>query len=308
MSFKFTTRHIQDYHERGYTVFRDIIPAPLLSQLRREADKGRPLARIASGPNAQRLQPLVNYPEIDMAPFRELALLPGLVSAINSIFEVYYGHAVDTTADLAYMGVLYEPENSPRCMRWHRDFRDLHAGINVDKWREKMHDIRFFNQTNVALYRDSCLWAVPGSHLRLDTPDEIRRFPLRPVEPPPNTNNTNAESAEYEYKKYVMSMPGAEQIHLDAGDYLLYRNSLWHTGFYLPYQKRATIHGTIITPEYKEFFHNEFLSVLESNDGNKQWQNPNAHRPGFQKARFSAEVRRFKNRLVNLTRRCKTWS
>lgn len=252
MSFRFNSSHVKNYHERGFTVFRGIVPPRLLGHLRHEADKGRSIARRLSGPCAQRLQPIVEHPEIDMAPFRELALLPELVNAINGIFETHYGHAVDTTADLDCLGVLYEPENRPSCMRWHRDFRDLHAGMDVAKWREKMHDIRYFNQTNVALYSESCLWVVPGSHLRLDTQDEIRRFPGRPVEPPPGANNSNWESVEYEHRQYVHSMPGAEQVHLDAGDYLLYRNTLWHTGCYVPYQKRATVHGTIVTKEYNE--------------------------------------------------------
>lgn len=308
MSFNFTSQHIKDYHERGYSIFRGLIPAPLLADLRREAEKGRSIARRLSGPNAQRLQPIIDHPEIDMAPFRELALLPELASAIDDIFEAHFGQAVDMTADMDCLGILYEPENSPRCMRWHRDFRDLHAGVDVEKWRQILHDIRYFNQTNIALYRDSFLWVVPGSHLRLDTQEEMRRFPTRPVEAPPSIDGISTESAEYEFRKYVTSMPGAEQVHLDAGDYLLYKNSLWHTGFYVPYQKRATVHGTISTPEYRNFLQEELISVLQVDDRNRQWQNPNTNRAGIWKYRALAEVRKLKNRLVRFGRRHKLLS
>ena len=45
-------------------------------------------------------------------------------------------------------------------------------------------------------------------------------------------------------------MPGAVQTQLEAGDYCLYRNTLWHLGNYVPYRKRATIHDGVFTPEF----------------------------------------------------------
>jgi ectoine hydroxylase-related dioxygenase (phytanoyl-CoA dioxygenase family) len=302
MSFGFTSRHISDYHERGYTVFRDLIPAALLAKLRGEADKGRAIARKLHGPNAQRLQPLVQHSEIDMGPFKELALLPKLVAAVNGLFEVHFGRPYEAEADLDELGVLYEPESAPQCMRWHRDIRDLHAGIDVGKWSEAMRDIRFCNQTNIALYADSCLWVVPGSHLRHDTPDEIRRFPKRPVERPPSTEGLDAAAAERVCLDYVRSMPGAEQVHLNAGDYLIYRNSMWHTGFYLPYQKRATVHGAIFTPEYREFLDREFIAVVKAGGAAQQWQNPNANRSGFKEAKVGAQLRAVARRVGRLAR------
>ncbi len=301
MSFEFTTQHIQDYHTNGFVIFRDLIPADLLRRLRQEADKGREIARKAHGATAQRLQPIKDHPEIDMAPFEELARLPALVEGLNGLFEVSFGHAVDSTADFDQLGILYEPANAPWCMRWHRDFRDLHAGVDFEKWQARMHDLKFFNQTNIALYRDSCLWAVPGSHLRHDTPEEIRRFPTRPIESPPWAEAKEPEEAEQMFMDYVKSMPGAQQIHLNAGDYMIYRNTIWHTGCYVPYQKRATVHGAIMTPEYEAFMKKEFIPVVENQGKHLEWGNPNAERTGIRSARLGASLRRLKRRLVILT-------
>ena len=40
-------------------------------------------------------------------------------------------------------------------------------------------------------------------------------------------------------------MPGAVQVHLQPGDFMIYRNLAWHTGFYVPSQPRATIHDIV---------------------------------------------------------------
>jgi hypothetical protein len=48
-------------------------------------------------------------------------------------------------------------------------------------------------------------------------------------------------------------MPGAVCLHLDAGDFALYRNTLWHLGNYVPYGKRATLHDAADTPEFLEW-------------------------------------------------------
>jgi hypothetical protein len=282
MSFELTTQHIHDYHTNGFVIFADLIPAELLRRLRQEADKGREIARSAHGATAQRLQPIKDHPEVDMAPFEELARLPALVEGLNGLFEVIFGHAVDTVADFDQLGILYEPSTSPWCMRWHRDFRDLHAGVDFDKWQARMHD-------------------VPGSHLRNDTPEEIRRFPNRPIDPPPWVESKRPEEAEQMFMKYAKSMPGAQQIHLNAGDYMLYRNTLWHVGLYVPYQKRATIHGAIMTPEYESFMKREFIPVVEDQGAHKIWENPNAERTGIREARVGASLRRLKHHLKILT-------
>ncbi len=52
---------------------------------------------------------------------------------------------------------------------------------------------------------------------------------------------------------YCRAMPGAVRLHLDAGDFALYRNTLWHLGNYSPHLKRATLHDSADTPEFREW-------------------------------------------------------
>jgi hypothetical protein len=40
------------------------------------------------------------------------------------------------------------------------------------------------------------------------------------------------------------------QVHLHAGDFLLYRNTSWHTGVNLPYRTRATLFAYVDHPDW----------------------------------------------------------
>ena len=147
------------------------------------------------------------------------------------------------------LGILIEPAELPWCTQWHRDWRDNAAGLDLAMWDAHFSDINYFNQVNCALYEDTCTWVVPGSHLRRDLPGEAARFPDRPIDGPVLEGKTY-EEREYLGLEYCRSMPGAARLHLEAGDFCLYRNSLWHLGNYVPYQQRATLHDAADTPEF----------------------------------------------------------
>jgi ectoine hydroxylase-related dioxygenase (phytanoyl-CoA dioxygenase family) len=240
MAFQVSDRHSAEYRELGYTVLERIIPLPLLRDLRRQSDRARTLARKIHGPQAQRLQPVGRF-DINFSPLAELSEFRRAIDKILSPRHTF------VSPDSA--GILFEPADLPWCTEWHRDWRDNVPGISFAQWESVFGDARYFNQMNAALYEDGCTWVVPGSHARADTPAEVRRFPIRPV-PPPILDGKTSEEREQISFDYASSMPGAVRLRLNAGDVALYRNSLWHLGSYVPYQKRATIHDYIDTPDF----------------------------------------------------------
>ena len=125
---------------------------------------------------------------------------------------------------------------------------------------------------------------MPGSHLRRDTDAEIARFPDRPI-PGPNLEGLGYEECERACLDYTRSMPGAFQAKLSAGDYLLYRNSLWHIGNYVPYRKRATIHDGLFTPEFKAFFEKPPYHPSKADGATADWENPNLETAAYKKAK-----------------------
>ena len=238
MPFSFSDQHIEDYHRLGFTVFRAILPATLVGDLRRVTDQAREIARQANGAQVQRLQPVTAYEQLDLTPFTDYSQLPALADAVQRILGPEHVHS-----NLDVLGILLEPAEQPWCTQWHRDWRDNMGGLDLVAWEADFREPALFNQVNCALYEDGSTWVVPGSHQRHDLPREIQRFPQRPIERP-DTTGLSAAEAERVCWEYVVSMPGAEQLVLAAGDYCLYRNSLWHLGNYVPYRRRATLHDT----------------------------------------------------------------
>ena len=247
MAFKISEKHIVEFQMRGYTVFKDIVPESLLSDLRNATDVAREIARTELGPQAQRLQPVVDY-DLDHQPFIDFAELPGLVDAVAYVLTSRH-----RPSSLKTLGILLEPADVPYCTMWHRDGRD-NPKVNSEMWREAFHDPDFFNQANCPLYQDSSLWYVAGSHLRADDlPGESSLFPIDRKREMIDFPGKSDEERERSCLEYTRSMPGATQLHLEAGDYALYRSTAWHLGNYVPYMKRATLHDLAATTEYHKF-------------------------------------------------------
>src|SRR5207247_2749526 len=82
MPFQFSDQHIEEYHMRGLTVFRGILPPSLLSDLRRVTDRAREIAREKHGPQAQRLQPVAGY-DLDQRPFEDYHSLSAVREAVT---------------------------------------------------------------------------------------------------------------------------------------------------------------------------------------------------------------------------------
>lgn len=56
---------------------------------------------------------------------------------------------------------------------------------------------------------------------------------------------------------------------------MLYRNTLWHTGNYVPYRRRATIHDALFSPEYKAFTGKRPLRPKKADGSPPDWINSN---------------------------------
>ena len=70
-------------------------------------------------------------------------------------------------------------------------------------------------------------------------------------------------------------MPGAVQLHLEAGDFCLYRNTLWHLGNYLPYRRRATLHDAVDTDEFFAWREETLEDIRTRREAGTGWENPN---------------------------------
>jgi hypothetical protein len=235
MPFQYTEQHRDEYFSAGLTILRGIIPPALLSDLRRETDTARELARKSNGPQSQRLQPVYQYAELDHQPFRDFLELPALRATVEGILGPLHRASNN-------MGVLLEPAENAWCTNWHRDVAHHIPGLDSNLFFETAANLHTFNQFNAALYDDHSLWVVPGSHHRPDTPRERACFPGTPPAGPELSEAMQPAERERACLEYARSMPGAVSVVLFAGDCAFYRASGWHIGNYVPYLKRATLH------------------------------------------------------------------
>ena len=261
MSFQFSDRLTNEFYSQGFTVFRQISPPSLIADLRRVTDEGRAIARAKKGAQVQRFQPVGVY-EIDQKPFQDYAELPALCDAISRVLSPAHVHG-----NPQIMGVLLEPQDLPYSTAWHRDARNLIE--DEDEWHELFYHYDNGNQVNCPLWEDSCTWFVPGSHLRADLEQEKTAFPDFPPLPPV-LENLSHEERERIGLEFCAQMPGAVCLHLNAGDFALYRPYGWHLGNYVPYKKRATLHDGVWLPESGERWMNRLKELQALRDEKKK--------------------------------------
>ena len=174
MKFEITEHDIQKYRTDGYHIIPQVIPASLLTDLRREATKARELAYRVHGPQTQRLGFFKDYAdELDLTPFKNFTTIDGLNEAVQRLTSSH--HQVKPAED---SGILFSPQERPWSTEWHRDWRDhvldaeFQEHVGDARWKEILEDGDFFNQINCPLYEDTSTWYVPGSHLRVHNTDE----------------------------------------------------------------------------------------------------------------------------------------
>lgn len=254
MRTQVTAAHAAFYRENGYIILQGVVPPALIERLRAMAEEARAIAHRLHGPQAQRLQPLGDH--VDVTPMREFTELPAFVAAIRTLLSDRH-----FLSDPATNAVLFQPADQCWATEWHRDLRDhmdaatLQAVLGGREWDRFATDYANFNQFNCALYEDSSTWFVPGSHGRMtDTPAEIAAARAQNRTAVENKDRARSEAAQEVFlQDYCRSMPGALQVTLQAGDLVLYRNTAWHMGNYVPYRRRATLHGQADTPEFAAY-------------------------------------------------------
>lgn len=104
-------------------------------------------------------------------------------------------------------------------LRWHRD--DIPPDVSPEVEMERLQEPMLHAQWNLALYPDTSLIVVPGSHKRARTDME------RSADP------------------YEDDMPGQRVVKMGAGDIMFYNNNILHRGVYDPNMERMTLHGTM---------------------------------------------------------------
>lgn len=233
----------------GYLVKRDVIPPSELASLRVTfetlLDRQRAVWRRERGPDDppgglwdSAMQPRLSNTEtfIDAETAEAVEIW---------VSEPIRGLAAELLADehagISAMQMMCNPTFDYGPAPWHRDIHPIDMGPMQSMQDSLVDDGPNYMQWNIPLYDDSVFWIVPGSHTRINTEAE---------------NRSLLEDAR-------VPIPGGEQVHLRAGDVLVYVNYLIHWGSrYMSEPKRRTLHGGhTIYPHWEDLDFTRHLSA-----------------------------------------------
>ncbi|TCD70356.1 hypothetical protein EIP91_003708 [Steccherinum ochraceum] len=124
---------------------------------------------------------------------------------------------------LELVNLLINPESHDFALRWHRD--DIRGDASIEEEEKGLAIWAHGVQWNTALYDDSCLYIVPGTHNTVRTPEQ------------------RALSTTLEAPKNPLDMPGAIVVPLKPGETVFYNSNILHLGIYTSKTPRATLHA-----------------------------------------------------------------
>ncbi|KAJ7665739.1 hypothetical protein B0H17DRAFT_1184497 [Mycena rosella] len=231
------TRLKELFEEEGFVIIPGLIPPENFSPLEsacdhvisRTRDGAWPHRRTVgkqfppygdSDPDSWGVQHLM-HPDLQEPAFAQWYTSTAVINAVQSLLG-----CEEAELQMELFNLLINPRSHHFALRWHRD--DIAGDATEEEERKaldawKPHGI----QWNTALYADSCLFVVPGSHKASRTPEQ--RLHSEGQDPPTDP----------------LDMPGAIQVALQPGDSVFYNSNILHCASYDSQARRATLHASM---------------------------------------------------------------
>ncbi|KAI4525501.1 hypothetical protein K525DRAFT_266009 [Schizophyllum commune Loenen D] len=228
------TDYKKTFDEVGYVTIPDLIPAESRAEL--EAATERVVAKTRSGewphrrvvgkqfppfdldnPDSWGVQHVM-HPDLGEPAFARWYTSPALRAIVAELMG-----CTDEELQMELFNILINPTSHDFALRWHRDAVDGTASEEEEARILKV--AQYGIQWNTALYPDSCLYVVPGSHRVLRTPEQ------------------RAHSTDIEAPKNPLDMPGAIRVTLNPGETVFYNSNILHCAAYDSQQRRTTLHA-----------------------------------------------------------------
>ena len=222
-----------EFLETGYLIVKEAVPRDKLESVRQAYEtlvnrqrENWKAERAASDPPGgvwetspqPRLQlsrpPLVNQIDRETAPAVEMWLEENIHGVSTELLNIADGAVSE-------MMMMCNPVRDHGPARWHRDLHPIDTAPLQGYIDDLLEGGPRYVQWNISLYDDSVLWVVPGSHLRLNTPEENEVMLADPRCP----------------------LPNGVQTHLEAGDGVVYILPILHWGSNYSPKMRRTVHG-----------------------------------------------------------------
>jgi ectoine hydroxylase-related dioxygenase (phytanoyl-CoA dioxygenase family) len=217
----------QSLLENGFLVIPDLLSAEQLARMRRSVEQmvGRRKAVSAQnrkeddppgGTWATSPQPRLKFDEDydeDSLYVIEFCLQEESLGVSSVLLD-------DSEVSVTYMACICNPEFNHGPAKWHRDTSPPKAAPLGGMLQNYLDHGPAYLQWNIPLYDDNVLWVVPGSHRRINTPEEDRQLAEDPS----------------------VALPGSIPVELKAGDGAVYVHLMLHWGSNYSLTRRRTVH------------------------------------------------------------------
>ncbi|KAG6833351.1 hypothetical protein H0H87_008527 [Tephrocybe sp. NHM501043] len=224
------------YDEQGFVVVPGLIPSEDQQTLVEACDRVVSFTREGKWPHrrtvGKQFPPFgddnpdswgvqhVMHPELGEPVFAKWYTSQPLSDVVKQLLE-----CGKEDLEMELFNLLINPLGHNFALRWHRD--DVGEKASKEEEREALNKWHYGVQWNTALYRDSCLYVVPGSHRTPRTPEQRKHSET--MEPPTDP----------------LDMPGAVQLTLQPGETVFYNSNILHCATYKSAEKRATLHANM---------------------------------------------------------------
>ncbi len=226
-----------EFLETGYLIVKEAVPRDKLADVRQayetlvvrqrenwKAERGEsdPPGGVWETAPQPRLQlsrpPLVHQIDRETAAAVEVWLEENIHGVSTALLDVADGAVTE-------MMMMCNPVRDHGPAKWHRDLHPIDTAPLQGYIDDILEGGPRYVQWNIPLYDDSVLWVVPGSHLRLNTPEENALMLADPRRP----------------------LPNGVQTHLEGGDGVVYILPILHWGSNYSPKMRRTVHGGFST-------------------------------------------------------------
>ncbi|KAJ7760962.1 hypothetical protein B0H16DRAFT_1531256 [Mycena metata] len=163
----------------------------------------------------------VMHPDLGQPAFSQWYTSTSLINAVGTLLG-----CEEEQLQMELFNLLINPVSHNFALRWHRD--DIPGDASEEEERRALDAWKPNGiQWNTALYEDSCLFVVPGSHTFPRSPEQ--RLHSEGQDPPTNP----------------LDMPGSIRVSLQPGETVFYNSNILHCAAYDCHAPRATLHASM---------------------------------------------------------------
>lgn len=227
------SQYLTSLQRDGFVVIKSILSPSQLTALRTAAEAATDLARNGQWPYVRtvgkQFPPWSASDAVTDGIWGVQHLMKPALPGSDLFTDLYFSEEIlgvvkqllqceDEDMVMELFNMLVKPEKSFE-LRWHRD--DIPAEATAEEELERLGRPAWHAQYNLALYPDSSLVLVPGSHRRARTDVERSASP------------------------FEAHIPDQITVDLEPGDIAFYDNNILHRGVYDSTKERLTLHGSV---------------------------------------------------------------